>query len=166
MDLFAGYLGTVVKVLKSPKLQLGVFILSIIALSLPKAQLIQLGILNIVNHYRAVFGISALIAFVLIFLELIEGLWICYKSSQRHKKILKRLNSLSKGERDILMTCLNNRSQSFSGSVNSTSARALCQKEIVVMAQMGNMMGMSYTIKDFVWDFLNKKPEIIADKKY
>lgn len=64
--------------------------------------------------------------------------------------ILKRLESLSKDEIDLLNECLKNNQQSIVKPLNDSVANSLCQKGLLIQANLGHMMSFPFLIPDVV----------------
>lgn len=164
MDFFYNYIEPLLKILGSTKMLMGIFVFCSILLILPYAPLVQLGVLDIVNRFRPILGITVLITFIFLIIDLGAFLFKLYQTNCYQNEINNRLYSLSQGELEILSDCIKRNSQSFTGSINSSSAQALCHKNLVTMADMGHMLSMSFTIRDFVWKYLKQNNNTIFKK--
>lgn len=142
------------KALKTPRITFGIFVFCLVLILLSPHWLVKLGMLNTVNLYRGLIGITGLLTFIIWLMQIFPYI-VRYITNKKEIYIkLKRLGSLSNGEKDLLNECIKNNQQSTVRPITDSAANSLCQKGLLIQSEQGHMMSYPFTIPDIVWNYL------------
>ena len=128
----------------------------------------RIGLTEFVQKYRFALGLilvlsAALLAVssVLWVLGTIKGWW---HTRRFHKNVIKRLNTLTEDEKQILRYYLANDTRANMLRCDDGIVQGLVEDGIIYQsASIGNILeGFAHNISDFVWDYLHVYPDVLA----
>lgn len=140
--------------LKDSKFIFGLFLFCLILILLPDSFLITLGLQKTVNQYRGYLGLACILTFIFGIFAIYPLIQKCINSRRKRKKILKRIDSLSREEQEILNECIKKNQQTIVRPAADSAAISLVEKGILLPAHTGHIMAQSFIIRDFVWEHL------------
>lgn len=114
--------------LKDSKFIFGLFLFCLILILLPDSFLITLGLQKTVNQYRGYLGLACILTFIFGIFAIYPLIQKCINSRRKRKKILKRIDSLSREEQEILNECIKKKSTNHRAPCRRLSSNISCGK--------------------------------------
>lgn len=134
-----------------------IWILGALLIFLPLNIKEQMGLATLPTEIQPWLGLITLAAFALWLAQLFHSIqnWFQYRS--RRSEILSQLDTLSRGERDILIQCLANNQRTIRRNIADSDTHSLTSKLLLVRAGgVGSALSWPHTIPKFVWDYIKK----------
>nr|HAT1990619.1 hypothetical protein [Legionella pneumophila] len=155
---------SLLKVIKTPRITFGIFLFCFILILLPPNLLVKLGMLDTVNQYRGLVGITALLTFIIWLMQIFPYIAHYITNKKEINIRLRRLESLSDGEKELLKECIANNQQSIVRPITDSAANSLCQKGLLMQADQGHIMDYPFIVPDKVWNYLKKNKDLLHKK--
>lgn len=99
--------------------------------------------------------------------QIISSLLMHLKKKNTKAAVIRRIKTLSKGEKSILFYCLINNQQTTIRPITDIHVSKLADKGILKIGKgLTNKSECSYTIHDFVWNYLQEnKHKIFSEQE-
>ncbi len=150
----------------SPKYLLPIAIFTGFPLFAPVEWLDAFGITEMVERYRALFGLAFLASTTLL---LSSGLTAIYEyvkqrrnQAQLTKQLQQRLHRLSEPEKEVLRGYIHNESTTRYLPMTDGVVSGLEAKKIIYRSSnVGHIEEWAYNIQPWAWEYLNSHPELL-----
>jgi hypothetical protein len=154
-------------------LQLAPRYLAVIAISCgvylfaPEEWIAKLGLDNLDQKYRPYIGGVFLVSSGVVVVAIVRWIamfgWACIHVRGIKRKVIKRLNSLTEDEKQILRFYISQQTRANTLRVDDGIVQGLVSAGIIYRStQIGNMLeGFSYNIQDFAWEHLHEHPNLL-----
>lgn len=130
------------------------------------AALAKFGLEELVQEYRAYFGVGFLLTLALTVVNSLAAVWkfIHPWIAEAYWIRLgrKRLQSLNPTEKEILRYYIYNQTRSQSLPVQDGTVNALQREKIIIRgSSLGSIRGFDFIIQPWAWEYLNKYPGLL-----
>lgn len=133
----------------------------------PSEWISKLGLDNLDQKYRPYIGGVFLVSSGTVVVAVVR--WIsmfgiaCMHVRGMKNKAIKRLNTLTEGEKQILRFYISQQTRANTLRVDDGVVQGLVTAGIIYRStQIGNMLeGFSYNIQDFAWEYLHEHPNLL-----